>query len=102
MNILIPMAGEGSRFKLGGYEKPKPLISVNGIPMIEKAIKSLGLNGKFIFIVRNFFNEKNTKELEDTLKRIIPDCVIVKIENKTRGSAETCLFAKNISITMKS
>jgi dTDP-glucose pyrophosphorylase len=94
MNILIPMAGEGSRFKVGGYEKPKPLIQVNGVPMIQKAVKTLGIEGKFIFVIRDFYNESNTRELEQTLREIQPDCKIIKIQNETRGSAETCLFVK--------
>ena len=39
MNILIPMAGSGSRFKNSGYTKPKPFIDVNGQPMITRVIK---------------------------------------------------------------
>ena len=41
MNILIPMAGSGSRFKNSGYTKPKPFIDVNGQPMITRVIKNL-------------------------------------------------------------
>ena len=35
MNVLIPMAGAGSRFETAGYTFPKPLIDVNGKPMIQ-------------------------------------------------------------------
>ena len=41
MNILIPMAGEGARFKTAGYKHTKPLIPVNGKPMIQQAIETL-------------------------------------------------------------
>ena len=34
MNILIPMAGEGSRFKQVGYTIPKPLIEIKGKPIV--------------------------------------------------------------------
>lgn len=44
VNILIPMAGLGSRFSTAGYENPKPLISIYGKPMIEHAVNSLGGN----------------------------------------------------------
>ena len=96
MNIIIPMAGEGSRFKVGGYEKPKPLIPVNGIPMVECAIKTLDIEGHFIFVIREFYDKSNTEDLEKTLKELKPDCSIVKIKNKTRGASETCLFAKDL------
>ena len=38
LNIVIPMAGAGSRFADAGYEEPKPLIPVHGRPMIEVVI----------------------------------------------------------------
>tara|TARA_Y100000310_G_scaffold175397_1_gene175448 strand:- start:154 stop:297 length:144 start_codon:yes stop_codon:yes gene_type:complete len=47
MNILIPMAGAGSRFQEQGYDLPKPLIDVCGKPMIERVIESL--NNKLRF-----------------------------------------------------
>ena len=52
MNIIIPMAGEGSRFLKNQY-LPKPLIDVNGKPMIVRAIESLGLDGQYYFIISN-------------------------------------------------
>ena len=51
MNILIPMAGLGSRFPSHTYPMPKPLIEVNGEPMISKAIKSLNLDGNYFFVI---------------------------------------------------
>ena len=45
MNILIPMAGEGTRFPRDTYKIPKPLIDIYGTPMIQRAIESLGMNG---------------------------------------------------------
>ena len=59
MNILIPMAGAGSRFADQGYTVTKPLIPVNGVPMILKAVQSLGINGRYIFIIRK---NKSVKE----------------------------------------
>ena len=54
MNVLIPMAGEGSRFKINGYELPKPLIEVDGEPMIKKAVSTLNLQGRHIFVTRKY------------------------------------------------
>ena len=95
MNILIPMAGEGSRFKVEGYDKPKPLIQVCGIPMIKKAVESLNIEGNYIFVIRQYENEKVNRELLNTLKKIKEDCKIITIKELTRGSAETCLLASN-------
>lgn len=41
MNIVIPMAGAGSRFAQEGYDLPKPLIPVDGVPMIVRAVQTL-------------------------------------------------------------
>ena len=54
INIVIPMAGQGSRFVKAGYKKPKPFIDVNGLPMIELVIKNLSIpNARYILIARN-------------------------------------------------
>ena len=58
INILIPMAGLGSRFSTAGYENPKPLISIYGKPMIEHAVNSLGIKGNYIFITQKEHNLK--------------------------------------------
>ena len=59
---LIPMAGEGQRFKNEGYKLPKPLIEIDGVPMVIKALKSLPLADKNILIVRKGqFNITNSK-----------------------------------------
>ncbi len=53
MNILIPMAGAGSRFKKAGYKNPKPLIDVDGKAMIERVIENIGLeDANYIFIAQ--------------------------------------------------
>ena len=50
INIVIPMAGLGSRFVKKGYEKPKPFIDVNGKPMIVRVLENLSYpNAKYIF-----------------------------------------------------
>jgi dTDP-glucose pyrophosphorylase len=96
MNILIPMAGEGSRFKINGYELPKPLIEVDGKPMIKRAIETLGIEGHYIFVVRKYNDEKNNEHIRTTLKEIVPKCDIIEIGELTNGSAETCLKAKEL------
>ena len=95
LNILIPMAGEGSRFKINGYEVPKPLIEVDGEPMIKQAMSTLNLEGRHIFVTRKYENDSNNKKLRKTLKEISPNCIILEIDKITNGSAETCLIAKD-------
>lgn len=41
LQIIVPMAGAGSRFAVAGYKDPKPLIPVHGVPMIKVVIDNL-------------------------------------------------------------
>jgi NDP-sugar pyrophosphorylase family protein len=94
MNILIPMAGEGSRFSKEGYTFPKPLIDVNGKPMIQAVVENLDFNANYIFLVRKEHLEKY-EGLQDTLERITNGrCKIVEVDGLTEGAACTALLAK--------
>jgi dTDP-glucose pyrophosphorylase len=96
MNILIPMAGEGSRFKKAGYTFPKPLIDVNGKPMIQRVVENLDFNNHYIFLVRKEHVENYTGIL-DTLERITNGrCSIVKVDKLTEGAACTALLAEDL------
>jgi len=87
INILIPMAGEGSRFKKT-HNLPKPLISVNEKPMIVRAIESLGIVGKYHFVVRN--NEYMQQTI-GAIYSICPDPNIVSVNYTPNGAAASAL-----------
>lgn len=91
MNIIIPMAGLGSRFPESVYQTCKPLIPINGIPMIAHTISSLNLSGNYIFILKQ---DKYTDELISVLKNIRVESKIIVLEESTSGPAETCLAAR--------
>ena len=92
MNILIPMAGAGSRFEKAGYTFPKPLIDVRGKPMIQWVVENLNIEAKYIFIVqKNHFEKYN---LKDTLNNFCPNNEIVQVEGITEGAVCTTLLAK--------
>ena len=95
LNVVIPMAGEGSRFKVAGYTFPKPLIEVLGKPMIQLVVENLGFDPEttnFIFIVRKeHYDLYNLKYL---LKLIAPNCKIVLTDGLTEGAACSVLLAK--------
>ena len=94
MNVLIPMAGAGSRFAQAGYTFPKPLIEVNGKPMIQVVTENLNVEAHFIYIVQKEHYEKyNLKQL---LNLISPGCDIVQVEGITEGAACTTLLAKDL------
>ena len=94
INIVIPMAGAGSRFADAGYELPKPLINVSGRPMIEWVVENIipSMPHKFIFIVQREHCEKYN--LDYKLKAISNNCEIVMIDGITEGAACTVLCAR--------
>jgi HAD superfamily hydrolase (TIGR01509 family) len=92
LNVLVPMAGAGSRFAQQGYTFPKPLIEVNGKPMIQVVVENLNIDAHYIFIVQQEHYEKyNLKYL---LNLIAPGCDIVQINGITEGAACSTLLAK--------
>jgi HAD superfamily hydrolase (TIGR01509 family) len=94
MNVLIPMAGAGSRFANAGYTFPKPLIEVNGKPMIQVVVENLNIDAHFIFLVQKEHYEKyNLKQL---LNLIAPGCDIIQVDGLTEGAACTTLLAKEL------
>ena len=94
MKVLIPMAGAGSRFEKAGYTFPKPLIDVNGKPMIQVVVDNLNINAKHIFIVQKSHYEKYN--LDNVLSSIVSDCEIIQVDGLTEGAACTTLLAKNL------
>lgn len=92
MNVLIPCAGAGSRFEKAGYAFPKPLINVQGKPMIQKVIDNLNIKAKYHFIIRE---EHDTKyNFSSVLKLISPECTITTVAGLTEGAAVTSLLAE--------
>lgn len=92
MNVLIPMAGAGSRFAQAGYTFPKPLIEVNGKPMIQVVVDNLNIDAHYVFIVQEeHFHKYNLKQVLNLIK---PGCDIVTINGITEGAAITTLLAK--------
>lgn len=92
MNVLIPMAGAGSRFQQVGYTFPKPLIDVRGKPMIQVVVENLNIEATYIYVVQK---EHRAKYNLDTLLNLItPGCKVVEVDGITEGAACTTLLAK--------
>lgn len=96
LNIVIPMAGLGSRFSKAGYDLPKPLIDVCGKPMIEVVVNNLKpqMPHKFIFICQNEHIKKYG--LKELLQRLDDDVEIIGIDGITEGQVCTVLKAENL------
>lgn len=89
LSLVMPMAGNGNRFKEAGYTEPKPFILVNGKPMFQHAVECIGINfDQLIFIVQKEHNISNR------IKEIYPNAIVVELTAPTQGAAETILTAK--------
>tara|TARA_Y100000296_G_C5146556_1_gene244030 strand:+ start:663 stop:1382 length:720 start_codon:yes stop_codon:yes gene_type:complete len=94
MKVLIPMAGAGSRFAQEGYTFPKPLIDVNGKPMIQTVVENLDFDCEYIFLVRKEHIEQYSGII-DTLDRITNGKFkYIVVEGLTEGAACTALLAE--------
>lgn len=94
LNVLIPMAGLGSRFANAGYELPKPLIDVNGKPMIQRVVENISIPANYTFLVQKEHYEKY--DLGKLLTSLTPHCNILMVDGLTDGAAVTTLIAKDI------
>jgi len=94
LNIVIPMAGRGSRFADAGYELPKPLIPIKGIPMIELVTNNLRPTIPHRFVYLCLEEHIGRYDLHGKLNKIAPGCEIVAVSTITEGAACTVLLAE--------
>ena len=92
MNILIPIAGLGSRFPKEKF-KTKPLIEINSIPMIIRAVESLDLDGDHLFVIRK---SEFSAEIKSVIKNIKKKTNLIEINYQTSGPAETALLFSDL------
>lgn len=95
MLILVPMAGFGDRYLRAGYTHPKPLIPVDGKPMIERVLEAFtprAADDRYLFVVNRTHAE--TTDLVPTLQRLVPDAQIVVVEPHKDGPVHTLLAAE--------
>lgn len=93
LNVVIPMAGLGSRFQKVGYELPKPLIDVNGKPMVKLVVESMNIEAHFIYIVQK--NHRLDYPLDDILS-FTPNFSIIEVDGLTEGAACSVLASKEL------
>lgn len=93
INIVIPMAGQGSRFAKAGYEKPKPFIDVAGKPMIVRVLENLAYpDARYILIGRKEHLEKEHALVKQIEREF--NAVFIPIDKLTEGTACTVLYAR--------
>lgn len=100
MNLLIPMAGAGSRFAEAGYATPKPLIPVTSPlcgekePMVVAAVESVPASiSRYIFVMQA---KHRDGDIEQVLARRFDPVVMLSVEALTEGQASTCLLARDL------
>lgn len=96
LNIVIPMAGLGSRFARAGYRLPKPLIPVHGVPMIRLVIDNIRphVPHRFIFVCQRAHEAEYG--LRAQLQEWAPGCAVVLLDGLTEGAACTVLAARSL------
>ena len=94
LNIVLPMAGRGSRFAEAGYTTPKPFIPIHGVPMIKAVVDNLTprCEHRFIFICQREHLEKY--EFERQLRSYTKNAVVIGIDGITEGQVCTALLAR--------
>lgn len=91
LTIIIPCAGAGSRFEKVGYTKPKPLIDVNGKPMIQIVLENLNIRAHYIYIIQKKF----AYEFNCIINAITPGrSTVIELDDITEGAACTILKAQ--------
>jgi beta-phosphoglucomutase-like phosphatase (HAD superfamily) len=95
INVLIPMAGEGSRFSMQGFKNPKPLIDVNGKSMINLVHDNIGIeNAHYIFVAKKEHIDKY--KLKEHIQSFCKDFTLISQDGRLEGAAMSCLLAKDL------
>ncbi len=97
LNIVVPMAGRGSRFATAGFTRPKPLILLGSRPMIQWVIDNVrpARPHRFIFICLEA-HLQTYPEVATKLRALAPGCEIVTVREVTEGAACTVLLARHL------
>jgi NDP-sugar pyrophosphorylase family protein len=95
INIIIPMAGEGKRFKDAGYVNPKPFILINGRPMIELVLENIAIEKAHYILLAKEDHLKEFPEFFNKLK-LSYNLSILTVPKLTEGAAITTLAAYDL------
>ena len=98
LNILIPMAGRGSRFREVGYTDSKPFIDVNGKPMIQRVIENLDIEfdsdyEMILICLREDYDKYDFSIFDDIIGH--ENWEVICLPKLTEGAAQTLLSAKS-------
>lgn len=91
INIVVPMLGQAKRFQAAGIWTAKPLVKARGKTLIEWSMKSLGIRGNYIFLIREM--DEHRFGLEQYLRETFGSCVVIKTDKPTEGTTCSSLLA---------
>ena len=94
INVLIPMAGEGSRFAAAGYTDPKPMIDVNGKSMINLVHDNIGLDAHYIFVAKEEHISKYN--LREHIESFCKNFTLIPQDGRLEGAAKSALLARDL------
>lgn len=95
MNILILLAGSSDAFKEAGYGFPKPLVEIDGKPLVQHVIEHLKplvqTGARLIFLVK--YEDNLRYHISSVVKLLAPAAEVLEVRGETAGAACTALLA---------
>ena len=94
LKVILPLGGSSEVFVKAGFLYPKPLIEIGGKPMIQwviESLKSLKIPFQLIFIIKE--EDSNTYHLDNTLRLLDKNCLIIKLKRNTKGGLCSVIMA---------
>ena len=95
LNILVPLSVQSMFFESSDYPFPKPLIEIDGKPMIQHLVENLSTIAgakRFIFVLRD--EDCSRYHLDSTVRLLAGnDSIIIRLLNQTKGAACSALLA---------
>lgn len=93
INVVIPMAGAGSRFVKAGYKTPKPFIDVAGKPMIVRVMENLSYQKVNFYLIARKEHVEAEREVVEKIEKEF-GAKFILIDKLTEGMACTVLYAR--------
>lgn len=91
INILMPMAGKGSRFEQVGYDVPKPFIPIDGVPMFLFSASTIDFEARYIYVIRKEHLDYFSGHILDSIAHLNYELVVQS--GDSNGSVVSCLLA---------
>lgn len=93
MQIVVPMSGFGERFRRAGYQVPKPLIEIDGKPIIAHVVDLFPGETDFLFVCNQDHLDDPEFAMAEQLRRYCPSGRIVGIAPHKLGPVNAVLQA---------